>query len=130
MEERIIEDAIEMTKNIPWTDVLTPIIPEEKELAPYPEVEYIIVEAPSMDKLVRDVNNHLKCGWVCDGGVQITTNNLWAKFYQSMERWKVPTEEVFTEKEKQEEINYGIREEDYPRKTEEEIEQEELAEEN
>lgn len=47
-----------------------------------------------------------------------------------MERWKVPTEEAFTEKERQEEINYGIREEDYPRKTEEEIEQEELAEEN
>ena len=44
-----------------------PLAQEEKELAPYPKVEYKIIESPTMDKLVRDVNAHLANGWVCDG---------------------------------------------------------------
>lgn len=67
MEEKIINDAIEMTKNIPGSDVLTPLSTEERELAPYPKVEYKIIESPTMDKLVRDVNVHLANGRVCDG---------------------------------------------------------------
>jgi len=85
MEEKIIDEAIQMTKGVPWKDVLVPLAQEEKELAPYPQVEYTIVEAPTMDKLVRDVNTHLSNGRVCDGGVQISSGPI-ARFYQSMER--------------------------------------------
>ena len=88
MEEKIINEAIEMTKGVPWKDVLVPLSQEEKELAPYPQVEYTIVEAPTMDKLVRDVNTHLANGRVCDGGVQISSGPI-ARFYQSMERRNV-----------------------------------------
>lgn len=106
MKKEIINTAIEMTKNIPPTDnnvseknsetvqtgVLAPLqVEEEKELAPYPKVEYIVVEAPTMDKLVRDVNNHLANGRVCDGGVQVS-NGAISRFYQSMERWNVDSE--------------------------------------
>lgn len=85
MEEKIINEAIEMTKDIPWKDVLVPLAQEEKELTPYPKVEYKIIESPTMDKLVRDVNVHLANGWVCDGWVQVSNGPI-ARFYQSMER--------------------------------------------
>ena len=88
MEEKIIDEAIEMTKGVPWKDVLVPLAQEEKEICPYPQVEYTIVEAPTMDKLVRDVNTHLANGRVCDGGVQISSGPI-ARFYQSMERRNV-----------------------------------------
>lgn len=85
MEKKIISEVVEMTKGVPWKDVLVPLAQEEKEICPYPQVEYTIVEAPTMDKLVRDVNTHLANGRVCDGGVQISGWPI-ARFYQSMER--------------------------------------------
>ena len=88
MEEKIINEAIEMTKEVPWKDVLVPLAQEEKEVCPYPQVEYKIIEAPTMDKLVRDVNTHLANGRVCDGGVQVSNGPI-ARFYQSMERRNV-----------------------------------------
>ena len=88
MEEKVINEAIEMTKGVPWKDVLVPLAQEEKEICPYPQVEYTIVEAPTMDKLVRDVNTHLANGRVCDGGVQVSGWPI-ARFYQSMERRNV-----------------------------------------
>lgn len=88
MEKKIISEVVEMTKGIPWKDVLVPLAQEEKELTPYPKVEYTIIEAPTMDKLVRDVNTHLANGRVCDGGVQISSGPI-ARFYQSMERRNV-----------------------------------------
>ena len=91
MEKKIINEAIEMTKWIPWKDVLVPA-PQEEVSTPYPKVEYKIIESPTMDKLVRDVNIHLENGWVCDGWVQVS-NGTSTRFYQSMERWVV-TEEV------------------------------------
>ena len=91
MEKKIINEAIEMTKWIPWKDILVPA-PQEEVSTPYPKVEYKIIESPTMDKLVRDVNIHLENGWVCDGWVQVS-NGTSTRFYQSMERW-VATEEV------------------------------------
>lgn len=91
MEKKIISDVIEMTKGIPWKDVLVPA-PQEEVSTPYPKVEYKIIESPTMDKLVRDVNIHLGNGWVCDGWVQVS-NGTSTRFYQSMERW-VATEDV------------------------------------
>lgn len=91
MEKKIIDEAIEMTKGIPWKDVLVPA-PQEEVSTPYPKVEYKIIESPTMDKLVRDVNIHLENGWVCDGWVQVS-NGTSTRFYQSMERWVV-TEDV------------------------------------
>lgn len=84
MEKKIIDEAIEMTKGIPWKDVLVPM-PQEEVSTPYPKVEYKIIESPTMDKLVRDVNMHLTNGRVCDGGVQVS-NGTSTRFYQSMER--------------------------------------------
>lgn len=112
VEKEIINDAIEMTKNIPGSDVLTPLTPEDKELVPYPKVEYKIIESPTMDKLVRDVNVHLANGRVCDGWVQVSNGPI-TRFYQSLERWVVPWEEEMTPREKNEEINYWILEEVY-----------------
>lgn len=77
-----------MEEKINWKDILVPLAQEEKDVCPYPQVEYIIVEAPTMDKLVRDVNTHLANGRVCDGGVQVSGGPI-ARFYQSMERWNV-----------------------------------------
>lgn len=91
MEKKIINEAIEMTKWIPWKDILVPA-PQEEVSTPYPKVEYKIIESPTMDKLVRDVNIHLENGWVCDGWVQVS-NGTSTRFYQSMERW-VATEDV------------------------------------
>ena len=88
MEKKIISDVIEMTKGIPWKDVLVPSVQEDVNLTPYPKVEYKIIESPTMDKLVRDVNIHLENGWVCDGWVQVS-NGTSTRFYQSMERWVV-----------------------------------------
>lgn len=107
VKKEIIDEAIELTKNIPSTDgnvsennfddgttclngdVLTPLQQEDdKDLTPYPRVEYKIIEAPTMDKLVRDVNTHLANGRVCDGGVQVSSGAI-NRFYQSMERWNV-----------------------------------------
>ena len=88
MEKKIIDEAIEMTKDIPWKDVLVPLQQEDENLTPPPKVEYKIIESPTMDKLVRDVNTHLANGRVCDGGVQVSSGPI-ARFYQSMERWNV-----------------------------------------
>ena len=91
MEKKIISEAIEMTKDIPWKDILVPLAQEDENLTPPPKVEYKIIESPTMDKLVRDVNTHLANGRVCDGGVQVSSGPI-ARFYQSMERWVVTDE--------------------------------------
>ena len=110
VKKKIIDEAIELTKNIPSTDgnvsennfgdgitclngdVLTPLQQEDdKDLTPYPKTEYKIIEAPTMDKLVRDVNTHLANGRVCDGGVQVSSGAI-TRFYQSMERRNVDIE--------------------------------------
>lgn len=85
MDKKLIEDAANMVKNIPATDVLVPLQQEDENLTPLPKVEYKIIESPTMDKLVRDVNAHLENGWVCDGWVQVS-NGTSTRFYQSMER--------------------------------------------
>lgn len=92
MEKKIISEVIEMTKDIPWKDILVPLAQEDENLTPPPKVEYKIIESPTMDKLVRDVNTHLANGRVCDGGVQVSSGPI-ARFYQSVERW-VATDEL------------------------------------
>ena len=79
MEEKIIND---------WKDILVPLQLEEKELTPYPEVEYKVIEANTMDKLIRDVNNHLKNGRQTEWGVVVSSGQL-SRFYQAMIRWNV-----------------------------------------
>ena len=94
VDEKIIDDAIEMTKDIPATDdILVPLQQEEIDLTPLPEIEYKIIEANTMDKLVRDVNSHLKNGRQTEWGVQIVNGQL-TRFYQSMIRWVAREEET------------------------------------
>ena len=88
VDKEIIDEAVDMVKDIPAEDVLTPLQLEETELTPFPEIEYKIIESTSMDKLVRDVNNHLKNGWQTEWGIQVASGNI-SKFYQSMIRWNV-----------------------------------------
>ena len=97
---------MELTKNIPWRDnpspenfsetewtgvsnVLVPLQLEETDLAPYPEIEYMIIEATTLDKVVRDVNTQLSNGWQTEWGVQVVSNGTTTRYYQSMIRWNV-----------------------------------------
>lgn len=50
------------TENAPATDILVPLQAEEKDLTPYPEVEYDVLFHTSLDKLIRDVNNKIEQG--------------------------------------------------------------------
>lgn len=94
MDKEIIEEATEMTKGIPASDVLVPLQqPDEWELTPLPKVEYKIIEASTMDKLIRDVNAHLKNGWQTEWWVQVAAWQL-TRFYQSMIRWVAREEET------------------------------------
>ena len=54
--ELIMNQAMEMTKDIPGTDVLVPLQTEEKDLVPYPKSEYDVVMEMSLDKFRRKVN--------------------------------------------------------------------------
>lgn len=92
VDKETIEEAVDMTKDISWTDILVPLQPEDKDLTPYPKVEYRVIEATTMDKLVRDVNNNLKNGWQTEWGIQVASGNI-TKFYQSMIRWNVDSDE-------------------------------------
>ena len=92
--KEIIKEAVEMTKDIPASDILVPLQqPEDENLTPFQEIEYKIVEASTMDKLVRDVNNHLKNGRQTEWWVQVTNGQL-TRFYQSMIRWVAKSEET------------------------------------
>ena len=47
-----------------YDDILVPLqLPEDENLTPYPKIEYMVIEATTMDKLIRDVNTHLENGW-------------------------------------------------------------------
>lgn len=91
VDKKVIETAVEMTKDIPATDsVLTPIeVTEEKDLTPYPEIEYMIIETTSLDKVVRDVNTQLQNGWQTEWGIHVVKLDAWTKYYQAMVRWNV-----------------------------------------
>lgn len=104
VKKKIIEDAIELTKEIPATDepkaVLTPLeTHDEVELTPAPRIEYDILIDSDIDKLIRNVNKRIENGWKCEGGIQVST---WAytKFYQTLTRWNVsPIDNLFDENE-------------------------------
>lgn len=91
VEKEVIDTAMEMTKDIPATDnVLVPLqLPEDDNLTPYPEIEYMVVEATVMDKLVRDVNTQLKNGWQTEWGIQVVSGWTTNRYYQAMVRWNV-----------------------------------------
>ena len=75
-------------------DILVPLQqPEDENLTPYPEIEYKIIEWNTMDKLIRDVNAHLKNGRQTEWGVQVV-NWQTTRFYQSMIRWVAREEET------------------------------------
>lgn len=88
VDKKTIETATEMTKGIPWKDVLVPLMQEEKELTPYPQVEYKVIEGNTMDKLTRDVNSHLQNGRQTEWWVQVVSG-VSTRFYQSMIRWNI-----------------------------------------
>lgn len=60
--ELIMNGAMEMTKDIPGTDVLVPLQTEEKDLVPYPKSEYEVVMEMSLDKFRRKVNQMIGQG--------------------------------------------------------------------
>lgn len=88
VDEKVIQDAVEMTKDIPANDILVPLQLEENELAPYPKVEYMVIEATSIEKVVRDVNTQLGNGWQTEWGITVANWPV-TKFYQTMIRRNV-----------------------------------------
>lgn len=93
MDKEIMEETTEMINDMPAKDILVPIQQEDEDLTPLPKAEYKIIEANTMDKLIRDVNAHLKNGRQTEWGVQVATGSL-TRFYQSMIRWVVREEET------------------------------------
>lgn len=77
-----------MTKNIPAKDVLVPMQTEDVDLAPYPKIEYMIIEATSIEKVVRDVNTQLQNGRQAEWGITVSSWPV-TKFYQTMVRRNV-----------------------------------------
>lgn len=73
VDKKVVEEAVEMTKNIPASDVLVPLQQEETDLTPYPRVEYDVLFDTNLNRLVKDVNRRLENGRYCDGGIQVAT---------------------------------------------------------
>lgn len=84
MTEKLIMDEAK--------DVLVPLQTEEKELAPYPKIEYDVLTHYKLDKLIRDVNKKMEQGRQTEWGIQVST---WGStmYYQAMVRWNVDLEE-------------------------------------
>lgn len=107
MENEIINDAIELVKNIPpidktplekfedteWTDVLVPLQWQDTDIPPYPVVEYEVVVESSLHKFNIKVNEMIKQWWSALWWVNVVHTSTWVKFYQAMERWNVDWEE-------------------------------------
>lgn len=75
-------------KETEW--VLTPIeAVEEKDLTPYPAIEYDVLFDGVLDKLVRNVNTRLEQWWQTEWGIQVVPTGNWMRFYQAMIRWNV-----------------------------------------
>lgn len=70
--------------------VLTPIEwVEEKELTPYPEIEFDVVMEASLEKFKRKINLMLWQWWQTEGWMNAVAVWNGIRFYQSMIRWNV-----------------------------------------
>ena len=88
MDKKVIQDAVEMTKNISANDILVPLQLEESELTPYPKVEYDVIMHYKLDKLIKDVNKKLEQWWQTKWWIQVSN---WASvmYYQTLIRRNV-----------------------------------------
>lgn len=112
MEKKIINDAIELVKNIPPTDETSlernletkqPRISNDL-LGEYPisvTEEYDVVVDSTLDKFIQSVNERLKDWWSINWWFNVVTTNNWTKFYQSMIRW----DEKYEDEEKIQPLN-------------------------
>lgn len=112
MEKKIINDAIELVKNIPPTDETSlewnletkqPRISNDL-LGEYPisvTEEYDVVVDSTLDKFIQSVNERLKDWWSINWWFNVITTNNWTKFYQSMIRW----DEKYEDEEKIQPLN-------------------------
>lgn len=93
-KNKIIDDAIELVKNIPSTD--EPSL-EKFESTEQPKVsttsEYIVIGSASGEDLIELVNTYMAEDWVTCWGVSVVQTSTWLRFYQAMERWNVNWEE-------------------------------------
>ena len=69
-------------------DILVPLQTEEKELAPYPAIEYDVLMHTNLDKLIRDVNIRLEQGRQTEWGIQVSSWPM-ITYYQALIRWNV-----------------------------------------
>lgn len=112
MEKKIINDAIELVKNIPPTDETSlernletkqPRISNDL-LGEYPisvTEEYDVVVDSTLDKFIQSVNERLKDWWSINWWFNVVTTSNWTKFYQSMIRW----DEKYEDEEKIQPLN-------------------------
>ena len=108
IEKEIIEDAMKMTKDIPWTDVLTPILTEEEaqedESFNY-RAEYLVVMEKTLDKFERKMNEASSQWWYPSGGMTVCQTSTGNTFYILLERGVVWKEEPVLDDNPQEDVN-------------------------
>lgn len=88
VEKKIINDAVELVKNISPTD--EPAL-ESFNKTEQPNVslnpEYTIIGSASGEDLIELVNTYMVEDWVTCWGVSVVRTSTWLRFYQAMEKW-------------------------------------------
>lgn len=71
-------------------NVLTPLEQtEEKELVPYPKIEYDVIMEASLEKFKRKINQMIWQWREPEWGMNVATVGSWLRFYQAMVRWNI-----------------------------------------
>lgn len=85
----MIKEAIELTKAIPGSDILTPLNQEDNNLTPYPEIEFDVVVEPTVDKFKNKINNMSQNWRQAEWWMSVIQTVSGVRFYQLMCRWNV-----------------------------------------
>lgn len=85
----MIKEAIELTKAIPGSDILTPLSQEDNNLTPYPEIEFDVVVEPTVDKFKNKINSMSQNWRQAEWWMSVIQTVSGVRFYQLMCRWNV-----------------------------------------
>lgn len=85
----MIKEAIELTKAIPGSDILTPLSQEDNNLTPYPEIEFDVVVEPTVDKFKNKINSMSQNWRQAEWWMNVIQTVSGVRFYQLMCRWNV-----------------------------------------
>ena len=96
VDKKIIDEAIEMTKNIPWRDVLGPSLVEEWDNSYEYDVEYLVIMEKTLDKFERRLNEASKQWWYPSWWMTVCQTSIGNTFYILLERGVVLSKEETT----------------------------------